>query len=146
VIEDLDCAAPSRRRHAVALSATIAAVSLALLVVLLTPPAPFSAPSPSPRASVVVMVRPNPLTNLPLDLTRSSVCPDGSFLTPPYVLTVEASTGRILAGVFDGNRIPHFVTLNVDAGTGKVTVTCATEPAITPDVFDQTRTWEFDVR
>jgi hypothetical protein len=87
----------------------------------------------------------NPLRNLPLDLTRSSVCPDGSRLTPPYFLTVEADTGRILAGVFDsGSRVSQLVALNLDAGTGKVTVTCATNPVVTGDTFD--RTWEFDVR
>ena len=87
----------------------------------------------------------NPLRNLPLDLTRSSVCPDGNRLTPPYFLIVEAGTGRILAGAFDGGRrVPHLVTLNLDAGTGKLTVTCATNPVVTGDTFDQT--WEFDAR
>ena len=153
MIQDLDGAVsePTRRRHVVVLSAATAAVSLVLLIALIAPPTRFgdptqaASPSPNPRASFVMTVVSNPLRNLPLDLTRSSVCPDGSRLAPPYFLTVEAGTGRILAGVFDGGRrVPHLVTLNLDAGTGKVTVTCATNQVVTGDTFDQT--WEFDAR
>jgi hypothetical protein len=155
VIEDLDGALSesTRRRHFAVLSAATAAVSLVLFVVLVAPPthfgeAPQAAPSASARASFLMTARSSPLTNLPLDLTRPSVCPNGSLLTPPYLLVVEAETGRILAGVFDGNSFPHLVTLQEDAGTGKVTVTCATETGevVTGDMFDTTQTWEFDVR
>lgn len=156
MIEDLDGALSesARRRHFAVLSAATAAVSLVFFVVLIAPPKLFgeapeaASPSPSARASFLMTARSSPLTNLPLDLTRSSVCPNGSLLTPPYRLVVEAETGRILAGVFDGNSVPHLVTLQADAGTGKVTVTCATEmeEVVTGDMFDATQTWEFDVR
>lgn len=155
MIQDLDGATlePTRRWRVVVLSAATAAVSLVLLVALIGPPMRFgepphaASPSPSPRASFAMTVASNPLRNLPLDLTRSSVCPDGSLLTPPYHLIVEAGTGRILAGAFqDESRGPHLVTLNLDAGTGKVTVTCATQPVVTGDMFDPTQTWESDAR
>jgi len=153
VIQDLDGAVsePTRRRHVVVLSAATAAVSIILFFAIIAPPVRLgetpqaASPSPSPNASFVMTVVSNPLRNLPLDLTRSSACPDGSRLTPPYFLTVEAGTGRILAGAFDGGRrVHHLVTLNLDAGTGKLTVTCVTNPVVTGDTFDQT--WEFDAR
>jgi hypothetical protein len=154
VIEDLDggVSEPTRRWRVALVSAAIAAASLVLLVVLIAPPIRFgeppqaASPSPSARASLLMTARSNPLTNLPFDLTHASLCPDGSFLTPPYLLVIEAETGRILAGVFDGNSVPHVVALNLDAGTGEVTVTCAADGAVTPDMFDATQTWEFDVR
>lgn len=104
MIQDLDGAVsePTRRRHVVVLSSAIAAASLVLLFALIAPPARFGAtpqtasPAPSPRGYEMTVVG-SPLHHIRLDLTRDSVCPDGTRLIPPYDLVSEASSGELFA-------------------------------------------------
>ncbi|HUG05113.1 MAG TPA: hypothetical protein VMQ78_01065 [Candidatus Limnocylindria bacterium] len=103
MIQDLDGAVsePTRHPHVVALSAATAVVSLVLLFALIAPPAHFGATpqaaslAPSPRGYEMTVVG-TPLHHLRLDLTRDSVCPDGTRSIPPYALVSDASSGELL--------------------------------------------------
>ena len=86
------------------LSAATAAVSLVLFFALVTAQAPVDAtpqaasPAPSPRGHEMTVVG-TPLHHLRLDLTRDSVCPDGTRLIPPYDLASDASSGETIFAV-----------------------------------------------
>jgi hypothetical protein len=106
VIEDLDgtAAEPSRRRHVAALSAAVAAISIALLLALIVPRSPEAAapqaavsPAPSPSLSSTLTMSSNPMRNVFVDLTRTSMCPDGMLLAPPYLLAFDDSSGGAFA-------------------------------------------------
>ena len=105
MIQDLDgtVSEPTRRRHVVTLSATTTAVSLVLLFALIGPTTHFGAtpqaasPAPSLRSYQMTVVGGPPLSHMRLDLTRDSMCPDGTRLIPPYDLMRSAETGEIFA-------------------------------------------------
>jgi hypothetical protein len=105
MIQELDGTAsePTRRRHVVTLSAATAAVSLFLLFLLIAPTTRFGAtpqadsPAPSKRGYEMKVVGGPPLHHLRLDLTRDSMCPDGTRLIPPYDLMRSADTGEVFA-------------------------------------------------
>jgi hypothetical protein len=142
VIEDLDGATsePSRRRHVAALSAAVAAASIVLFYVLVAPPtfvgAPPQAASPSPNQSIVMTVASNSFMNLPVDLTRSGLCTDGTMWgNPPFQLAVDANGGRALTPVLydrTGSRAVAFV--REERGTGRLVVTCATPDSFVPRI------------
>jgi hypothetical protein len=69
-----------------------------------------------------------PLHHLRLDLTRDSVCPDGTRLIPPYDLTRAADTGEIFAVryVVGGTSRSVPVHLVLDKRTSYWIVTCGT--------------------
>jgi hypothetical protein len=154
MIEDIEGATsePTRRGHVVVLSAAVAAAALVLLVALVVPSrdAPPQATSPSPSAGpslLVISVASNPLSRLPVDLSRTTVCRDGTWLTPPYFLAFDGRSGQLFAAPFDnGPRRPVPVTFDLNAATGKVTVRCATSPpqAVTGDMISNDQ--EFDAR
>jgi hypothetical protein len=123
VIQDIEGATPepTRRWHVAAVSATVAAISLALLLAIIVPPSPEAATSqaassaPGPSASFTLMMSSNPMRNVYVDLTRVSQCRDGSWLTPPYIgfdadslrafaLQYEVSTRSAPVGVVDDPR------------------------------------------
>jgi hypothetical protein len=154
MIEDIEGATsePTRRRPVVLLSALTTFVSLILLAALVVlPPRAGIAPqaaSPAPGASAgpVTTFVSNPISQLRIDLTHDSLCPDGTRLIPPYFLAVDGSTGDIFAvrSVVGTTRsVP--VTIVADARTPWLSVTCATSvpPVVTGDMFGP---WEFDER
>jgi hypothetical protein len=142
VIEDLEGATTEwgHRRHVLVLSAASAALSLALLVTLLVPmpradmPVPAAAPAPSASAQTVMTVTSNPVSQLRLDLTRDSLCPDGTRLIPPYGLAVDAAGEAIFAVRSDGYRWTRAVPVVVVPikGTSWLMVTCATSGDVAP--------------
>ncbi len=140
VIQDLDgaTAEPTRRRHVVALSIATAVASLALLVALYLPPPRFDAPpvATSPDASPtsgprMIISRWAPISHMRIDLSRPTVCSDGTRLDPPYLISRDADTGRVFVANHDvlaGGRISAVpVTFRFDVRTGFMTVTCATD-------------------
>jgi hypothetical protein len=151
VIEDLDGATPepTRRWHVVALSAVTAALSLVLLMTLFMPArlesppraaSPEASASPGPR--MIISSR-APITHARVDLSRATVCADGTRLNPPYFLSVDEGTGRVSlghhhdgSGEFIGLPVP--VIFRFDARTGYMIVTCATD--------DTPGRWESDAR
>ena len=101
MIQDLDGTVPkpAQRWRIAALSAATAAASLVLLLALVLPPefvTRLSQPSPRPFTLGYDMTS-TPLHHLRLDLTRDSVCPDGTRLIPPYHLTSDGSRSEIFA-------------------------------------------------
>jgi hypothetical protein len=161
MIEDIEGATsePTRCVHVAVMSAATAAVALVLLLALVVPPsrsaAPLQAASPASSASSTFtttfassnpLVLSNPAARLPVDLSRTTLCADGTRLMPPYFLVFDATSKQIFAGPFDdGPRLPVPVTLDLDAGTGKVTVRCTTSlpQVVTGDMFGHQ---EFDQR
>jgi hypothetical protein len=140
MIEDIEGATsePARRRHAAVLSAASASIALALLVVLVGPLRVAMAPAASPRASTgpvtTVTFSSNPISQLRLDLTRDSLCPDGTRLIPPYFLAVDAGTGAIQAVRFVGGTsraVP--VRVVPDAVTPWFSVSCGTSDVAAPE-------------
>ena len=136
VIKDLDGAVsePPRRGHVVVLSAATAAVSLFLLFALIAPTTRFgetpqaASPAPTPRGYEMMVVGGPPLHHLRLDLTRDSVCPDGTRLIPPYDLTRSADAGEIFAVryVVGGASRAVPVQLVLDKQTSYWIVACGT--------------------
>ena len=142
MIQDLDGAVsePPRRGHVVVLSAATAAVSLVLLFALIAPPARFGAmpqaasPAPSPRGYEMTVVGGPPLHHLRLDLTRDSVCPDGTRLIPPYDLTRSADTGEVFAVRYAVGGVSRAVPaqLVLDKQTSYWIVACGTSETRAP--------------
>jgi hypothetical protein len=142
VIEDLDGATsePSRRTHVAVLSAATAVFAIVLFYVLVAPPtfvgAPPQAASPSPSQSTVMTVASNLFIDLPVDLARSSMCPDGlRWGNPPFQLAVDANGGRALTPVIydrTGSRPIAFV--QEEHGTGRLIVTCAQPDGVMPRI------------
>jgi hypothetical protein len=106
VIQDIegDTVEPTRRRHVVVLSGAVAALSFALLLVLVAPPsreaAVQHAPSPvaSPGASSTLTIASNPMNTVYVDLANTSLCPNGSSSsTPSYVVSFDARSGLAYA-------------------------------------------------
>jgi hypothetical protein len=109
VIEEIEGATsePGRRRHTVALSAVIAWVALAMLVMVVVGPGPFGAPplraSPAPSESGELMFYgSSPIAQLRVDPSVASECADGTKLTPPILVDVEMDSGRVFAPNADG--------------------------------------------
>jgi hypothetical protein len=145
VIEDIEGATsePTRRGHVVVLSGAVAIASLALLLTLVAPaphaPAPVdtaryaASPAPSPGGAAVMMLAPNPVSRMRVDLSRTTTCSDGTPIGPPYVLSIDgASPGRVFIVFFDEGtgaqtRSPIPAAFRFDARTGWMTVTCATD-------------------
>jgi hypothetical protein len=151
VIEDVEGATlePTRRGHVVVLSGAVAIASLVLLLALVVPapvvPTPQAAsPAPSPSAGTVMMFAPNPISRMRVDLSRTTVCSDGTRLQPPYFLSIDGSSpGRVFVTSFDertGEQIRTAipVAFRFDARTGWMTITCATDDLAVP--------WESDAR
>jgi len=152
VIVDIEGATsePTRRRHVVVLSAAMAGVSLVLLFTLVFAPqfhvgtAPLAAaPAPSASAGPVktivssptMTIQSNPISQLRVDLSRASVCADGTRLDPPYHLGFAGDAGPIVAGRFDGGTgRPVSVTLIIDGQPGWLTVSCATSDDFGPRI------------
>jgi hypothetical protein len=152
VIEDIEGATPepTRRRHAVVLSGAVAIASLVLLLTLVVPApvvparvdtAPAAAsPASSESAGTVMMFAPNAISRMRVDLSRTTVCSDGTRLQPPYFL-IQSSTGPVFAGQFDERtgaqiRPPIPVAFRFDARTGWMTITCATDDLTVPRESD----------
>ena len=149
MIEDIEGATlePTRRWHVVVLSGAVAVASIVLLLTLVVP-APVvptrvdtglyaALPAPSPSLGPVITTLSFPLSQLRVDLTRTSACTDGTRLVPPYHLAVDATSGRIMAVVSDprtdrsaGPSVP--VALAFDGRAGYLTVTCATNEDSVP--------------
>jgi hypothetical protein len=142
VIEDLDGATsePSRRTHVAVLSAATAVFAIVLFYVLVAPPifdgAPPQAASPSPNQRTVMTVASNSFINLPVDLTRSGMCADGtSWGETRFQLAVDANGGRALTPVLydrTGSRPVAFV--QEERGTGRLIVTCAPPESVVPRI------------
>jgi hypothetical protein len=154
VIEDIEGGAPepTRRPHVVVLSGAVAIASLVLLLTLVVPapvvPAPVvparvdtakyaASPRPSATLGPLMTTVSIALSQLRVDLTRTSACTDGTRLVPPYHLMVDATSGRVIAVVSDprtdrsaGRSVP--VALAWDGGAGYLTVTCATNEDSVP--------------
>jgi hypothetical protein len=143
VIEDIEGATsePTRRRHVVVLSSAVAIASLVLLLTIVVPArvvparvdtAKYAAlPGPSPTLGPLMTTVSIPLSQLRVDLTRTSACIDGTTFLPPYHLAVDATSGRVMAVVSDprtdrsaGSWVP--VALAFNAQAGYLTVMCAT--------------------
>jgi hypothetical protein len=146
VIEDLDgaTAEPTRRLHVLILSAAVASIAIALLLGIAgvglerrDPVAvPATTPAPKPLgpdmwAPSAVLFAPNPATQLRVDLSRTTTCADGTKLAPPYYLVVDAGTQRIFVGPTvtstESERRAIPASFRLDASTGWMTVTCATD-------------------
>lgn len=103
MIEDLEGATvePMRRRHVVALSGAVAAVSLALLFVLVAPREvampQASSPAPSPVASFTLTIATNPMNTVYVDPANTSLCPDWTSFVLSYVVSFDPATGRAYA-------------------------------------------------
>jgi hypothetical protein len=145
VIEDLEGATtePARRRHVVVLSCAVAVASLVLLLSLVVP-APLlparvdtsqyaASRAPSESAGEVMNFVPNPISRMRVELSRTTMCSDGTRIGPPYFLSIEGSSpGRVFVTSFDERtgeqtRSPIPVAFRFDARTGWMTVTCATD-------------------
>jgi hypothetical protein len=144
VIEDIEGATsePTRRLHVVVLSGAVAIASLVLLLALVVP-APVStlplaaAPAPTASAGTVVNFAPNPISQMRVDLSRTTVCSDGTRLSPPYFLMMEGTTRVISVAQFDARtgeqtRSPVPVAFRFDASSGWMTITCATDDRPVP--------------
>ncbi len=140
MIEDIEGATsePTRRRHVVVLSGAVAVVSLVLLLILVAPAPVVTAPqadspTPSESAGSVMNFATNPISRMRVDLSRTTMCSDGTRIGPPYFLSIEASSpGRVFVISFDERtgeqtRSPIPVAFRFDARTGWMTVTCATD-------------------
>jgi hypothetical protein len=144
VIEDIEGATPepTRRRHVVVLSGAVAIASLVLLLTLVVPAPVDTAPhavslTPSASTGPVMNFAPNPLSQLRVDLSRTTVCSDGTRLSPPYFLMVDGSSRLISVAQFDARtgeqtRSPVPVTFRFDASSGWMTITCATDDRLVP--------------
>ena len=149
MIEDIEGATsePTRRRHVVVLSGAVATAALVLLLSLVVPAPVVPArvdtgkyealPGPSPSLGPFMTSVSIPLSQLHVDLTRTSACTDGTILVPPYHLAVDATTRRIVAVVSDprtdrsvGRWVP--VALAFDGRAGYLTVSCATNDGPVP--------------
>ena len=81
----------------------------------------------SPAAAMTVTFGSSPISQLRLDLTRDSVCSDGTRLIPPYYIAVNASTGDMFAVRSVGGTTRSVpVRVLADVRTTWLTVTCAT--------------------
>jgi hypothetical protein len=142
VIEDLDGATsePSRRTHVAVLSAATALFAIVLFYVLVAPPtfvgAPPQAASPSPSQSIVMTVASNSFINLPVDLTRSVMCADGTrWGNPPLQLAVDATGGRVVSFVvYDRTGSRPIAFVQEERGTGRLIVTCAQPDGVAPRI------------
>ena len=141
MIEDIEGATsePKRHWHVAMLSGAVAIVSLVLLVALVLPSPLGTAPqpaSPAPNASADPFVVPfasNPLSQMRVDLTQASACAEGLWLTPPYHLALDATSGRVIAMNSEprtGRSVP--VALVANPRTGWLTVTCTTSDISVP--------------
>ncbi len=111
MIEDLDGATtePSRRMHVAVLSASVAAVSLVLLYVLLVPaprmdaPPLAASPAPGPTNGTVVTLASGPAwlrsdqVSRPRDAVTTTLCVAVPGSNAPAQLTVFDSNGRPIA-------------------------------------------------
>jgi hypothetical protein len=139
VIQDLDGATtePSRRWHVTVLSAAVAAVSLVLLLVLIAPPTPVGAPpvaaSPLPdqRASGETTFLSNPRRSLPVELTRSTTCPDAA-VWAPYPLAVDPGSEPLFLALYDRTGRSPIAFVQQERGTGRFVLTCATPDSVVP--------------
>lgn len=133
VIEEIEGATsePGRRRHTAALSAVIAWVALAMLVMVVVGPGPFGAPplraSPAPSESGELMFYgSSPIAQLRVDPSVASECADGTKLTSPILVAVEMDSGRVFAPNADGRTGRSVPGVLVPAQTSWLTVICAT--------------------
>jgi hypothetical protein len=159
VIEDIEGATlePTRRPHVFALSAAVAAVTLALLVVLLVPPSRHAAApqaasaAPSASSGPVMTIVSGPTVSFvsgspyaqagPLPLGRvdeRSVRCVGGVSNPPYIVVFDGN-GQVVAAYSSGRSersVPTLPDAYVGSvGTGWLTVPCATSdlPALRID-------------
>ena len=83
-----------------------------------------------------MMFAPNPISRVRVDLSRRTVCSDGTRLQPPYLL-IASSTGPVFVGQFDERtgeqtRAPVQAAFRFDARTDWMTITCATDDLTVP--------------
>jgi hypothetical protein len=144
VIQDIEGATsePSRRRHVAMLSASVAAVSLVLLIVFVvpsprmdTPPLAASA-APSPARMTVVSASDSTAglvsyeQALPNDLT-SKLCAAGNGSSPSVSLLLDRE-GRPIAAYTSG-KTGRFIPLPQGyVGSGWLTVPCDTSDVFAP--------------
>ena len=136
MIEDIEGATsePVRRGHVLALSSAIAAISFVLLLAIVvvpsrvgTPAQPVAPAAASAAPATTVTFGSSPISQLRLDLTRDSVCSDGTRLIPPYYIAVNASTGDMSAVRSIGGTTRSVpVRVLADPRTPWLRVTCAT--------------------
>ena len=153
MIEEIEGATsePTRRRHVIVLSGSVAIASLVLLLTLVPAPAvparvdtapDTASPVSSASAGEVMMFVPNPISRMRVDLSRTTTCSDGVRIGPPYALSIDgASPGRVFIVFFDDRagaqtRSPVPAAFRLDARTGWMTVTCVTDDLTVPRVSD----------
>ena len=133
MIQDLDGTVPRppHRWRIVALSAATAAASLVLLLAVMLPPE-FVSRLPQLASTTPITLgydmTGTPLHHLRLDLTRDSVCPDGTRLIPPYNLTSDGSRSEIFAVRYVVTGVARAVRVQLvfDQQTSYWTVACGT--------------------
>jgi hypothetical protein len=147
VILDLDGATiePSRRRHVVTVSASVAAAALLLLYALLVPaprtgiPSAAVPPAPSPArmtvlsASDATSIRGGPFEESLRDAGMSTMCAAGTGSSAPVHLVIDAG-GRVVAAYTSGTTGRFIPLPRVYAGSGWLSVPCDTSDVFAPRI------------